>query len=257
MILDRQQRGCAPLERHLSSYAQLTDEQVSALRAHLGPATTWSPHELGPTSGPPLVLASGWAATAALFDNGRRQLVSLFIAGDIIEPAVDCDPGLSLVALKPCRVLDGGDLFATLSARAGEPKWRPLGRAWLSARHGVRTRLASHLVRLGGLSAYERMAAFLSEMHGRQLRAGLTDAGTLTLPLSQDTLADHLGLSLVHVNRTIQQLRRDRLIAWRSGAVQVLQAAALERAGRPSARRTAAAADLSDAPRVAAQVSAG
>lgn len=257
MISDRQERGCAPLERQLSSYVQLGDEQLAALRSHLGPATSWTTNEFGPVSGPPLVLASGWAATAALFDNDRRQLVSLFIPGDIIDPAVDCDPGLVLIALKPCRVLEAGDLFASLSAGAGEPAWRPLARAWLSARHSVRTRLASHLVRLGGLTAYERMAAFLSEMHGRQMRAGLTDADTLALPLSQDTLADHLGLSLVHVNRTIQQLRRDRLIGRRSGAVQVLEPAALEQAGRPPrARRATAGAGGAYAPHAAAAAGA-
>jgi CRP-like cAMP-binding protein len=52
---------------------------------------------------------------------------------------------------------------------------------------------------------------------------GLAEKQRFPLPLTQELLADALGLSIVHINRTLQQMRRDGLIEWRSGVATILQ----------------------------------
>jgi CRP-like cAMP-binding protein len=87
--------------------------------------------------------------------------------------------------------------------------------------------LLDHMVRLGQQTAYERVAHFLLELQRRLHIVGLGDAQRFPLPLTQEMLADALGLSIVHVNRTLQQLRRDGLIELRSGVAILLRPEAL------------------------------
>jgi CRP-like cAMP-binding protein len=96
-------------------------------------------------------------------------------------------------------------------------------RAFLAATRLENMRLLDHVVRLGRQTAYERVAHFLLEMQDRLAAVGMGDRQRFPLPLTQELLADALGLSIVHVNRTLQQLRRDNLIEWRAGVVVLLQ----------------------------------
>jgi CRP-like cAMP-binding protein len=79
------------------------------------------------------------------------------------------------------------------------------------------------MVRLGQQTAYERVAHFLLELQRRLQIAGLGDSQRFPLPLTQEMLADSLGLSIVHVNRTLQHLRREKLIELRSGVAILLE----------------------------------
>jgi CRP-like cAMP-binding protein len=107
--------------------------------------------------------------------------------------------------------------------------------AWRLSRRGHQARLVRHIVRLGRMSAYDRLADFFLELHERELRAGLADRRTLSMPLTQEALADHLGLSIVHVNRTLQQLRHDGLIDYEGGRVTLRDPDRLaDIAGRPA-----------------------
>ncbi len=75
---------------------------------------------------------------------------------------------------------------------------------------------------LGRHAAKTRMARFFCEMVARLRAVGLERDGTVPLPLTQTELADALGLSTVHVNRVLQELRREQLIAFEDGALTVL-----------------------------------
>jgi CRP-like cAMP-binding protein len=70
------------------------------------------------------------------------------------------------------------------------------------------------LAGVGRRSAPERMAHLLCEIFVRMKLLGLVPGKRLHFPVTQSDLADALGLSLVHVNRTLQELRRDGLISW-------------------------------------------
>jgi hypothetical protein len=87
--------------------------------------------------------------------------------------------------------------------------------------------LLDHVVRLGRQTAYERMAHLILELHWRSMLIGQADDQSFNLPLTQEILADFLGLSIVHVNRTLQQLRREHLIEIAGSRVILLDASQL------------------------------
>jgi CRP-like cAMP-binding protein len=72
--------------------------------------------------------------------------------------------------------------------------------------------LLSQITRIGRQKAYERVAHLLLEFHSRLKRTGLAEANSFQLPLTQEALADGLGLSAVHVNRTFKLLKRKNYI---------------------------------------------
>lgn len=74
--------------------------------------------------------------------------------------------------------------------------------------------LREWLVNLGQRSGDERVAHVLCELMVRMRVVGLSDGASYKLPITQTELADTMGLSPVHVNRVLQQLRRDDLITW-------------------------------------------
>jgi len=75
---------------------------------------------------------------------------------------------------------------------------------------------------LGQRSAYERLAHLLIELYLRLKAVGRARDGRCDFPLTQNDLADATGLTSVHVNRTLQELRRDGLIELERKQLQIL-----------------------------------
>ena len=78
-------------------------------------------------------------------------------------------------------------------------------------------------MRLGRQTPVERLAHLMLELDERLGRVGLVVESCFAMPLASEVLADVLGCSVVHVNRAIQQLRRDGLLDMRDGTVTLLQ----------------------------------
>jgi len=89
-------------------------------------------------------------------------------------------------------------------------------------------------VRLGQANADERVAALLLELRNRLLRLGVNAQERYTLPLTQQQIADHVGLTTVHVNRVLRRFRGLNMVAIRRGEVVFLENVdALEELARP------------------------
>jgi CRP-like cAMP-binding protein len=88
---------------------------------------------------------------------------------------------------------------------------------------------AEHLVGLGRRTPVERLAQFLLEIHVRLLDVGRASEFTFDLPFSQEIMADVLGLSVPHLNRTMQQLRSEGLISRGSPTVELRDIASLKK----------------------------
>jgi CRP-like cAMP-binding protein len=132
----------------------------------------------------------------------------------------------SAVTLTPARIAGIG----CLREMVDEPERFPgLARAFASARAQQDACLLNHVVRLGRQTAYERIAHLLLELGHRLHEIGLEMGTFVPLPLTQEVIGDALGLSVVHVNRTLQQLRRDHLIEVRAASMRLLKPEALAR----------------------------
>ncbi|MEY9265807.1 Crp/Fnr family transcriptional regulator [Bradyrhizobium elkanii] len=81
---------------------------------------------------------------------------------------------------------------------------------------------------LGSRAALPRVAHLFCELATRFEMVGLLDNDTFRLPLTQQDLADACGLSTVHVNRTVQELRKMGLLDWRGQIAYVLRREELE-----------------------------
>jgi CRP-like cAMP-binding protein len=164
-----------------------------------------------------LAVVTGWAAEQQTLSDGRRQILRYLLPGDLSEFRTALPGGKAeLLALTDVMVVDLTRLHAAVrdgrAPAAMIEAWRKLGlERW--------ARDQRHLVRLGRLSALERTGQLLIELYDRLTAAGLTRGPYMPMPLTQTQLADHLGLSVVHLNRVLQQLRRDGFIEMRGRQV--------------------------------------
>ena len=223
-------RAANPALVRMSALAKLSIPEADLLRAlpitargHAMQAELCTEHQVQPAK----VLMSGWACQHRLLGDGRRQIISFLLPGDIIgsvlHTAVRADT--SVVALTPVVVADGRPLMRALQAI---PSSMPgLASAMLQIGHMDQVRLLDQVVRLGRQTAYERLVHLLLEIHSRLDAIGQVEGDSFVFPLTQENLGDALGLSVVHINRTMQQIRRDRMVEIRSGRVTILQHGAM------------------------------
>lgn len=175
------------------------------------------------------VVLDGWAARFKILENGSRQVPALLLAGDVCDldqlhlDHVDC----GVIALNRCTVatLPRDALLGALDAHRGLR--RAIGRM-AAVENAIATQWT---VCLGRGSARERLAHLLCELLARLHAVGAASADACTFPLTQEQMADVLGLTSVHVNRTLQGLRSEGLIALRDQRLTVLDPRALRRAG--------------------------
>jgi CRP-like cAMP-binding protein len=218
-----------PVVRRLRSLAPLSDTEEALVRGLSDRRERYAPGdeliaEGQPQRRPRFVLA-GWAARQRVLPDGRRQIFSMILPGDSLGVAARNAPPApwTVIALTALETVDAEPaLEAAVDGHAPG-----IARAISAAALDEERLLLDHMVRLGQQTAYERVAHFLLELQRRLQIAGLGDSQRFPLPLTQEILADALGLSIVHVNRTLQQLRRERLIELRSGVAILLQPQAL------------------------------
>lgn len=166
------------------------------------------------------LLLSGWAGEQVVLPDGRRQVTSLFLPGERVMPST-----LS-------RASESASLFAITPLELSYAEGAPSAEELEALRAEIGRRLSQcfrAIVRLGCLDAYEKTANLLLEIADRM---GAGQGQAIDFPLTQELLADLLGLSQVHVNRTLQQLRRDKLIELQSGRLTILQPGQLRAAGQ-------------------------
>jgi CRP-like cAMP-binding protein len=175
------------------------------------------------------LLSEGFACRYKLLGDGRRQIMAFLIPGDICDLRAfllgRMDHGVA--ALSQCRIshISHQNLFEIIEKypRVGFGLWRDtmldgaIYRQWLT--------------NVGRRSAYQRIAHLLCELWWRLQALGRTRGDTYELPVTQTDIGDAMGLSVVHVNRTLQQLRADGLISLRSNVVVVLNWRQLQEAG--------------------------
>lgn len=164
------------------------------------------------------VLLSGFACRYKYLPDGSRQITTFIVPGDICDFGFlsDSPASQSVVTLSHSTVgMVDLDRLAGIVEQYPEVMTAILRCAAIE--HGATNEL---LVSLGGRNALHRVSHLLCEMHFRLNKAGLVrEDGSFDLPLTQAELGEALGLSTVHVNRTVQVLRRLGLATWRDKVV--------------------------------------
>jgi CRP-like cAMP-binding protein len=165
------------------------------------------------------VIMEGWAIRYKLLTDGRRQILSYALPGDIIGLHINFRAQatysaaalshLKIASVDPLRMLEVTQKFPILAS----------GLSWCTAREFAI--LGDQAVRLGRLNAVQRIAHLLLELWFRLSLIGENDGEWIDMPMSQTDIADTLGLSLVHTNRSLKTLREDKLITIRSGAIRL------------------------------------
>lgn len=173
------------------------------------------------------IVQSGWACAYKMLADGGRQVISFPVAGDFMgvrsimlrtsDHSFAAITDLVVAEVTAPRIMR---LFAT------SPR---LGCAILWAASRDEAMVVEHLVGVGRRSAVMRTAHLFVELTMRLQLVGLADEGRFRCPLSQYLLADSLGLTAVHVNRVLRQLRERNLMTLRDGYLTVHDLPGLQR----------------------------
>ena len=204
-----------PLELHLEAYAKLSanDRQLLDHLLSKNVRELEARRDLIREGEKPRavnVVLQGWGCRYKQLPDGRRQIVSFFIPGDLCDANVFIlgEMDHSIGAITRMRYAEIGpadfETLMTRSPRITQALWwhelvvAAVQREWTT--------------NVGQRTAYERLAHLFCELFIRLRTVGLTDGTSCDFPPTQLDLADATGLTSVHVNRTIQELRRDGLI---------------------------------------------
>ncbi|GEP04456.1 Crp/Fnr family transcriptional regulator [Methylobacterium oxalidis] len=211
------------LVRRLESIATLSDEERQAILSL--PARTRvlkAGHDIVREGDKPshcCLILSGWAYRYKLIDQGRRQIFSFHIPGDIpdlqslhihtMDHSAATLTESTLAFLPHENLLDLTTRFPSLAAIL----WREtlidaaIFREWM--------------VGMGRRTAFERIAHLFCELYLKLQAVGLAQSYRCALPITQIDLGDALGLTNVHVNRVLKEMREQGLITLRGGTLVI------------------------------------
>jgi CRP-like cAMP-binding protein len=172
-------------------------------------------------------LYSGWAFRFKTLPDGRRQILSFLLPGDLLGlQAAMFDAALygieALTDVQLC-VLSRRKVWALF----GEMPGLAFDVTWLGSRE--ESIVDENLTSVGRRTATERVAALIISLYKRAKALGLVADETFTFPLTQQHVADALGLSLVHTNKTLARLRRMGMFTRTNGAMTLRNPRILER----------------------------
>ncbi|SIN87418.1 Crp/Fnr family transcriptional regulator [Vannielia litorea] len=165
------------------------------------------------------VVMEGMGLRYKLLEDGARQVLNFVMPGDVLglQAAVMGEMGHSVEASTSMRLAvfnrkDLWDFFRSHPERAFDLTWVACAEEHF---------LGEALLTVGQRSAVEAIAWALVRLYSRGKALGLTRNGEMKLPFRQQDLADALGLSLVHTNKSLAKLRDRKLATWRNGTLAI------------------------------------
>jgi CRP-like cAMP-binding protein len=209
------------LMRKLRAYHVLGVADVAALEDLQGESMHFSAGEdiilQGQKRHGAFVVRRGWALSIKNLPDGRRPVVDVHLPGDFLawrslwlSSADRTFQALTKVEVAPLKT---ERLLETLYMAPG------LARAllWVGAREEAM--VVERLVSIAARDATARTAHFLLELDARTKLIGQHSGDGFLCPLSQTVLADTLGMTPIHLNRVLRQLRESNLLVFRDGVV--------------------------------------
>lgn len=213
----------SPFARKLGNFVALSDVELEVLDGlHARRRNFVAGGDLvhqGEASPAAYILAEGWVCSYKLLRDGSRQVVDFQIPGDFL--------GLRSVLLRtadhniePITPVEASEVLESdlIHAFSASPR---LATAVLWAASRDEAMVVEHLVGIGRRDALERTAHLLLELGARLMLVGHGTRDGFACPLTQYHLADALGLSAVHVNRVLRELRERGFLTFQKGQVTI------------------------------------
>ncbi|MCB8822870.1 Crp/Fnr family transcriptional regulator [Microvirga rosea] len=220
------------LIRKLEQFTRLSAEDKQVLTEITGRGRVFQPREdlvqEGDKPSQINVILSGWACRYKQLEDGRRSITGFMVPGDLCDQNIfilrQMDHSLGAITLVTVAEIPRA-AFEELTlkhSRITQALW------WATLVEIAIQR--EWTVNLGQRSAFERMAHLLCELYLRLQGVGLTRENSCEIPVTQAELADATGLTAVHVNRTLQDLRAVGLIALKGKTLTIPNLEALMQA---------------------------
>lgn len=215
----------SPLVRRLGRSILLTSEEVDYLETMQVNQAAMKEGDEFIHDGEPLrvtfLVRTGWVIRYRITPAGRRLIIGVSLPGDFIGLHVSFNhstifsasalTSASLALIEPVRILEIHRRFPVLAS----------GLDWMTVRHS--NILAEHKVSLGARTAAQKILHFLLELWTRLEQVGLASQKGFELELTQEQIGDCMGLSTVHVNRSIGRLIKENLLRIDKGFVSFPQ----------------------------------
>ena len=174
-----------------------------------------------------LVMLEGWAFRYKVLPNGSRQIMAFLMPGDACDLHIglldQMDHSIRTVTRASVAMVSRAAMDVMMTAHPA------IARAMYIAQLVDEGTLRSWIVSMGRRSSTERVSHLLLELYVRASNTGLADNDEMALPLTQEVLADALGMTPVHANRVLQKLRHSGAIELQRGVLKILQPSALTR----------------------------
>lgn len=201
--------------KKLGQYSNFSDAEKAALqRISANPEQRPRGRDLirqGDRSNAVQILLGGWAYRYKVLRDGSRQIVGYLLPGDTCDLhgtlVGEMDHSIGLLTDAEVAVVPAEEMRHVLD------RHRPIERALWRATMVDEAILREWLTNIGQRDAFSRTGHHLCELWHRMKGIGLADDDEFDLPLTQEELGDALGLTSVHINRTIKRLREEGLIA--------------------------------------------
>ena len=200
--------------RKLSRFVELSDEEVAALeRLSAEPETRGRGSDLISQGDRPdfvQLLLSGYAYRYKTLKDGTRQILAYLLPGDICDLHVtllsEMDHSIGLLTDAEIVPIPSADLERLIV------KYPRIARALWCGTLVDEAILREWLVNVGQREAFSRVSHHFCELWHRMKSVGLVTDGQFDLPMTQEQLGEALGITSVHINRTLKKLRDDGLI---------------------------------------------
>jgi CRP-like cAMP-binding protein len=223
-----------PLSRKLQYLYPLTSEEQSAVERAFSRTLDFEADEdivrEGEKPTQCNVLLEGWTIRYKILEDGKRQIFSFHVPGDIYDAQSFLLDTMdhSVATLTPCKVA----VISHATMKELTEAYPRIGRAIWKETLVDAAIFREWMANIGRRSAYQRIAHVMCEMVVKLNVVGLSDDHRrIDWPITQAEMGDALGLSLVHVNRTLQELRAEGLITLKNGRLDILNWDGLKTAG--------------------------
>lgn len=213
-----------PVLRRLNALRRLSEPGVAAIRTAVREKAVRiaAGQDLACEGDRPEVVRlflSGWAFRYKMLEDGRRQIVNFILPGDTCDAHVYLFSRLdhSIASLTPVVYCElDRDAFEQLVSSD-----RSVAEAFYCETLAAGSIQREWAINLGRRDALERVAHLICELYSRLNVVGLVDGNVFSFPVTQMDMADATGLSTVHLNRTLQELRGSGLITLRDRNLKI------------------------------------